>query len=173
MTKGIQLRVFGPKTPATAEAEGAGFVLPRETARQLVEMFRKHLAQHRSGPVQMMVDAPDVPPTVLNVSRFYGAAAVAHALRSPPAGATPALAGIFVLLPGKDPDADEAAIKAVESSRDKPGKPLPLPPKVFETLRADQRPLLGMLFFTAEAVTDATLRMIGVCLAEAFFGSLQ
>jgi hypothetical protein len=173
--RGIQVRVFGPKSAAAIEAEGAGFVVPRETAKQLVDLFRDKLSQHRTGPVQMLVDAPDVPPTILNVSRYYGAAAVAHALRSPPAdtGDTPALAGIFVLLPGTDDDADEAAVRAVQSSRDKNGKPLPLPPTVYDVLRDDARPLLAMLFFNPEAVTDATLRMLGVCLAEAFFTSLQ
>src|SRR4029078_1353557 len=124
--RGIQVRVFGPKKPANAEAEGAGFVVPRETARQLVDLFREKLSQHKTGPAQMLVDAPDVPPTILNVSRYYGKAAVAHALRSPPAGGgdTPALAGIFVLLPGTDDDADEAAVCAVQASRDKNGKPL-------------------------------------------------
>ncbi len=121
----------------------------------------------------MLVDAPDVPPTVLNVQRFYGKAAVAQALRAPPTGDTPGLAGIYVLLPGLDADADEAAIRSIEKSRDKNGTALPLPPTVYQSIRADQRPMLGMLFFAPEAVIDVTLRMLGICIAEAFFSTIR
>ena len=169
MMQGIQTRVFGPKA---AETEAAGFLLQPETVRKLVELFAMELSKRSSGPVQMLVEAPDVVPCVVNVFRYYGKAAVAHVLRAPPEWNVPVLAGVFVLLPGLDADADEAAIAAVESSRDKFGTPLPLPPKMYATLRADVRPLLAMLFFTPEAVTDASLRMIGVCLAEAYFASV-
>jgi hypothetical protein len=84
-----------------------------------VKLFTGHLTQRQSGPVQMLVDVADVPPSVLNVSRYYGRAAVAHVLRAIPRSDVPALAGIYVLLPGVDRDADEAAIAAVESSRDR------------------------------------------------------
>jgi hypothetical protein len=172
MSEGIQTRVFGPKFSA-AEAQGAGFLLPKETARQLTELFTNSLAQRAHGPAQMLVDAPDMPVSVVNVSRFYGKAAVAHVLRAPPTGDVPALAGVYVLLPGIDKDADEAAIAAVESSRDKSGKALPLPPDVFASLRADVRPLFGMIFFAEETLKDVSLRMLGICLAEAFFKSVQ
>jgi hypothetical protein len=172
MNEGIQTRVFGPKA-AAGEAAGAGFVLPKETARQLIELFTNSLAQRQHGPVQMLVEAPDMPTCVVNVSRFYGQAAVAHVLRAPPTGDVPALAGVYVLLPGVDTDADEAAIASVESSRDKAGAALPLPPDVFATLRAEARPLFAMIFFTEETLTDVSLRMLGVCLAEAFFTSVR
>jgi hypothetical protein len=138
-----------------------------------VKLFTGHLTQRQSGPVQMLVDVADVPPSVLNVSRYYGRAAVAHVLRAIPRSDVPALAGIYVLLPGVDRDADEAAIAAVESSRDRSGTPLPLPPQAYATLRADVRPLFAMLFFTEDAVKDVSLRLLGVCLAEAFFASLR
>ena len=167
MIEGIQTRIFGPKA---ADVEAAGFVLNPETVRKLVTLFEDELARRQSGPVQMLVEAPEMPASVMNVFRYYGKAAVAHVLRAPPEGNTPALAGIYVLLPGLDPDADEAAIAAVESSRDKSGAPLPFPPKVYATLRADVRPLLAMLFYAPQAVTDVSLRMLGVCLAQAYFG---
>jgi hypothetical protein len=169
--QGIQMRVFGPRTSA-AQAEGAGFAVRGETTRQLVESFRQNLTQRKTGPVQMLVDAADVPPSVVNLSRYYGKAAVAHVLRAPPAGDVPALAGIIVLLPGVDKDADEEAIRALETSRDKAGQALPLPPTVYASLRADARPLLALVFFNPEAVTDTSLRLLGVTLAEAFFSSL-
>src|SRR5688572_10663609 len=159
--KGIQARVFGPKVAGTNVA-GTGFALSAAAAKQLVGSFREYLTKHKTGPVQMLVDAAEVPPSVVNVSRYYGKAAVAHVLRAPPAGAgdVPALAGIFVLLPGLDVDADEAAVAAVESSREKSGRPLPLSPAVYESLRKDQRPLLAMIFFHEEAMKDTSLRMI-------------
>jgi hypothetical protein len=167
MIEGIQTRVYGPKA---AETEAAGFVVPHLAVLQLVELFTTQLSQRSGGPVQMLVEVPDVPVSVVNVFRYYGGkAAVAHVLRNPPSGNVPALAGIYVLLPGEDRDADEAAVAAIESSRDAHGRPLPLPPKVYETLRNDVRPLLAMLFFNPEAVTDPSLRMLGVCLAEAYF----
>jgi hypothetical protein len=172
MNEGIQTRVFGPKA-AAQDAAGAGFVLPKEAARQLIELFTNGLAQRQHGPAQMLVEAPDAPTSVLNVSRFYGKAAVAHVLRAPPTGDVPALAGLYVLLPGMDKDADEAAIASVESSRDKAGTALPLPPDVFATLRAEVRPLFAMIFFTEETLKDVSLRMLGVCLAEAFFTSMK
>src|SRR3954465_10574584 len=95
--RGVQMRVFGP---TTASADASGFLMPRDTVLKLVGLFEGHLSQHRSGPVQMLVDAPDVPASVVNVFRYYTAAAVAHVLRAPPEGNVPALAGIFVLLPG-------------------------------------------------------------------------
>jgi hypothetical protein len=168
--KGIQTRVFGPKTP---DADAAGFLLPREQAVQLVGLFKEKLQQRKTGPVQMLVDAPDMPASVVNVFRYYGAAAVAHVLRAPPAGETPALAGIYVLLPGMDKDADEAAIAAVEGSRDKSGNPLPLSPKVYQALRDDVRPVFAMIFFTEEAVKDTSLQMLGICLGEAFFATVR
>ena len=170
--EGIQTRVFGPMA-AAAEIESAGFVLQKETAAELIKLFAQHLAERKNGPVQMLVDAPDVTASVLNVSRFYGKAAVAHVLRAPPTGDTPALAGIYVLLPGMDRDADEAAVAALEGSRDKTGQPLPLLPKVYDALRTDVRPLFAMIFFTEEALKDTSLRMLGICLAEAFFTSLR
>lgn len=170
MTQGIQTRVFGPRA---ADTEAAGFVLPRGTVAELVKLFAGYLSERRSGPVQMLVDVADVPPSVVNVFRYYGNAAVAHVLRTAPRGDVPALAGIYVLLPGTDRDADEAAVAAVQGSRDKSGAPLPLPPQVYATLRADARPLFAMLFFTEEAVKDVSLRMLGVCLAEAFFTSTR
>src|SRR3954447_18406887 len=91
---GIQTRVYGPKA-AAIETEGAAFALPKETAAELIKLFAGHLAERKTGPVQMLVDAPDVPPSVVNVSRFYGKAAVAHVLRAPPTGDVPALAGIY------------------------------------------------------------------------------
>jgi hypothetical protein len=166
--RGIQMRVFGPRSSAK-EAEGAGYAVSAETARQLVELFKGHLSQHKTGPVQMLVDAPHVPPSVVNLSRFYGKAAVAHVLRAPPSGDVPALVGIVVLLPGVDKDADDAAIRAIETSRDKSGNALPLPPKAYQALRDDVRPLLALLFFNEEAVHDVSLRLLGVTLAEAFF----
>jgi hypothetical protein len=172
MNEGIQTRVFGPKA-GTQEAAGAGFMLPKETARQLIELFANSLAQRAHGPVQMLVEAPDTPTSVVNVFRFYGKAAVAHVLRAPPTGDVPALAGVYVLLPGADRDADEAAIASVESSRDKAGNALPLPMDVFASLRAEVRPLFAMIFFTDETLKDVSLRMLGVCLAEAFFTSLR
>lgn len=169
--RGIQMRVFGPRA-AAKDAEGAGYAVPAQTARQLVDLFKGQLSQHKTGPVQMFVEAPDMPPSVVNLSRFYGKAAVAHVLRSPPSGDVPAMAGIVVLLPGLDKGADDAAIRAVETSRDKSGNALPLPPKVYQALRGDVRPLLAMLLFNAEAVNDVSLRLLGVTLAEAFFGTL-
>jgi hypothetical protein len=168
--QGIQTRVFGPRA---AETTAAGFAVPRETARALAATFEENLAQRKAGPVQMLVDAPDVPPSVLNVFRYYGKAAVAHVLRAPPTGNTPALVGVYVLLPGLDKDADEAAIAALESSRDKNGQPLPLPPDVYASLCADVRPLLALLFFEVEAVKDVSLRLLAVTLAEAFFASMR
>jgi hypothetical protein len=168
---GIQTRVYGPKA-AAAETGAAGFALPKETAQQLIGLFAENLSQRANGPVQMLVDVPDVPPSVLNVSRFYGKAAVAHVLRAPPKGDTPALAAVYVLLPGLDRDADEAAISSLESSRDKTGQALPLLPPVYASLRADARPLFAMIFFTDEAVKDTSLRMLGICFAEAFFKSV-
>lgn len=165
------MRVFGPRSSAS-EVEGAGFVANAETARQLVDLFKAQLSQRKTGPVQMLVEAPDMPGAVMNVSRFYGKAAVANVLRAAPSGDVPALAAVVVLLAGADRDADEAAIRAVETSRDKSGNPLPLPPKVYQTLREDVRPLLAMIFFNGEAVTDTSLRLLGVCLAQAFFGSV-
>src|SRR5688572_19174604 len=144
MSQGIQTRVFGPKA---AQTEAAGFVLPQATVNQLIGIFQGHLSQRKTGPVQMLVELPDMPASVVNVFRYYGAAAVAHVLRSPPSGTVPALAGVFALLPGTDKDADEAAIAAIESSRDKTGRPLPFPPHVYATLRNDVRPLFAMLFF--------------------------
>ena len=44
MNEGIQTRVFGPKA-AAADAAGAGFVLPKETARQLIE-YEQELLKH-------------------------------------------------------------------------------------------------------------------------------
>ena len=170
MIEGIQTRVFGPKA---ADTEAAGFVLPHLTVLQLVELFTGHLSQRAHGPVQMLVEVPGVPPSVVNVFRYYGKSAVAHVLRIPPEGNVPALAGIYLLLSGTDADADEAAVAAVESSCDARGTPLPLPPRVYHTLRNDVRPLLAMLFFAEEAVTDTSLRMLGVCLAEAFFTSIK
>jgi hypothetical protein len=170
MIEGIQTRVFGPKA---AETEAAGFLLRPETVRQVVALFSENLSKRNSGPVQMLVEAPDMPASVVNLFRYYGKAAVAHVLRVAPTGNVPALAGVFVLLPGLDPDADEAAVAAVEASRDKTGAPLPFPPKVYAMLRADVRPLLAMLFYTPEAVTDTSLRMLGVCLAEAYFASVR
>src|SRR5690349_8950343 len=149
MSEGIQTRVFGP-TDAGTEAAGAGFILPKETARRLIDLFTNSLAQRQHGPVQMLVEAPDMPTSVVNVFRFYGKAAVAHVLRAPPVGDVPAMAGVYALLPGLDKDADEAAIASIESSRDKTGKAFPLPPDVFATLRADPRPLFAMIFFTEE-----------------------
>ena len=172
MNEAVQTRVFGPKA-AAGDAAGAGFAVPKQTARQLIELFTNSLAQRMHGPVQMLVEAPDTPACVVNVFRFYGKAAVAHVLRAPPVGDVPALAGIYVLLPGADKDADEAAIASLESSRDKAGNPLPLPPDVFATLRAEVRPLFAMIFFTDETLKDVSLRMLGVCLAEAFFTSLR
>lgn len=170
MSEGIQTRVFGPRA---AETEAAGFMVSPVTARKLIALFEENLSKRTTGPVQMLVDAADVTPSVVNVFRYYGKAAVAHVLRAPPEGEVPALAGIYLLLPGLDGDADEAAIAAVESSRDKSGAALPLPPRVYATLRADARPLLAMLFFTEQAVTDASLRLLGVCVAEAYFASLK
>jgi hypothetical protein len=167
---GIQTRVFGPRA---ADTSSAGFVLPRETAQQLTKSFEEQLARRQSGPVQMLIDVPDVPPSVVNVSRYYSKAAVAHVLRAPPAGDTPALVGIFVMLPGLDKDADEQAIAALESSRDKGGQALPLPPQVYASLRNDMRPLLAMLFFQEEAVKDVSLRLLAVTLAEAFFATMR
>jgi hypothetical protein len=77
------------------------------------------------------------------------------------------------LLPGLDADADEAAIAAMEKSRDKTGKPLPFPLKVYAMLRGDVRPLLAMLFYTPEAVIDTSLRMLGVCMGEAYFKTVR
>jgi hypothetical protein len=170
--EGIQTRVFGPKA-AAEEAQGAGFMLPKKTARQLIDLFTNSLAQRAHGPVQMLVDAPDMPVSVVNLSRFYGKAAVAHVLRAPPTGDVPALAGVYVLLPGLDKDADEAAIASVEKSTDKSGKPLPLPAEVFTALRADVRPVMALIFFAEETLKDVSLRMLGICLAEAFFASLR
>jgi hypothetical protein len=164
--------VFAP-TDAAKESAGAGFVLPKETARQLIDLFTNSLAQRQHGPVQMLVEAPDMPTSVVNVFRFYGTAAVAHVLRAPPAGDVPAMAGVYVLLPGIDKDADEAAIASIESSRDKTGKPFPLPAEVYSTLRAEVRPLFAMIFFADETLKDVSLRMLGICLAEAFFTSLR
>jgi hypothetical protein len=171
MNEAVQTRVFGPKA-AAGEAAGAGFAVPKETTRQLIGLFTNSLAQRKHGPVQMLVEAPDTPACVVNVFRFYGKAAVAHVLRAPPAGDVPALAGVYVLLPGTDKDADEAAIASVESSRDKAGNALPLNPEVFATLRAEVRPLFAMIFLTDETLKDVSLRVLGVCLAEAFFTSL-
>ena len=168
----MQVRVFGPRSSA-AHAEGAGFAVPATAARELVEVFKRNLSQRKTGPVQMLVEAPDVPPSVVNLSRYYGKAGVAHVLRAAPAGDVAALAGIVVLLPGLDPDADAEAIRALEGSRDKSGSPLPLPPTVYQSLRADVRPLLAMLFFNEDAVTDVSLRFLGLTLAEAFFASLK
>ena len=168
--QGIQTRVFGPRA---AETTAAGFALPRETAVELARMFEENLSKRKTGPVQMLVDVPDVPASVVNVFRYYGKSAVAHVLRAAPAGNTPALVGVYVLLPGLDKDADEAAVAALESSRDKTGQPLPLPPQVYASLRADVRPLLAMLFFEAEAVKDVSLRLLAVTLAEAFFESMR
>jgi hypothetical protein len=167
---GIQTRVFGPRA---AETTAAGFALPRETAVQLSRMFAEKLSLRKAGPVQMLVDVPDVPASVVNVFRYYGNAAVAHVLRAPPTGDTPALVGVYVLLPGLDKDADEAAVAALESSRDKNGQLLPLPPQVYASLRGDVRPLLAMLFFEVEAVKDVSLRLLAVTLAEAFFESMR
>jgi hypothetical protein len=172
MSEGIQTRVFGPKS-AASDAAGAGFLLPKETSHQLIELFTSSLAQRQHGPVQMFVEAPDMPTSVVNVSRFYGKAAVAHVLRAAPTGDVAAMAGVYVLLPGVDKDADEAAIASVESSRDNAGNALPLSPDVFATLRAEVRPLFAMIFFAEETLKDVSLRMLGVCLAEAFFTSLQ
>jgi hypothetical protein len=172
MSQGIQTRVFGPKA-AAGDAAGAGFVLPKETTRQLIDLFTNSLAQRQHGPVQMLVEAPDAPSSVVNVFRFYGKAAVAHVLRAPPTGDVLALAGVYVLLPGLDRDADDAAIASVESSRDKAGNALPLPRDVFATLRAEVRPLFAMIFLTDETLKDVSLRLLGVCLAEAFFTSLR
>jgi hypothetical protein len=147
--------------------------VPAEAAKQLTELFAGHLSKHRTGPVQMLIDAPDMPPSVVNVFRYYGLAAVAHVLRTPPTGDVPAMAGIIALLPGIDPDADEAAIRSIEKSRDKSGKPLPLPPKVYTNLRSDPRPLMGMLFFHEGAVHDVSLRLLALCLAKAFFASIR
>src|SRR5688500_8031465 len=91
---GIQTRVFGPRA---AETSAAGFALPRDTVVQLSKMFEENLSKRKSGPVQMLVDVPGVPPSVVNVFRYYGKAAVAHVLRAPPSGDTPALAGVYVL----------------------------------------------------------------------------
>ena len=170
MSQGIQTRVFGPKA---AQTEAAGFVLPQAAVNQLIGTFTGHLSQRKTGPVQMLVELPDMPASVVNVFRYYGAtAAVAHVLRAPPSGDVPALAGVFALLPGVDKDADEAAIAAIESSRDKSGRPLPFPPHVYAALRSDVRPLFAMLFFAEEAVNDVSLRLLGVCLAEAYFASV-
>src|SRR5687767_13165029 len=94
MSQGIQTRVFGPKA---AQTEAAGFVLPQATVNQLIGIFQGHLSQRKTGPVQMLVELPDMPASVVNVFRYYGAAAVAHVLRSPPSGNVPALAGVFAL----------------------------------------------------------------------------
>src|SRR5688572_13419011 len=122
--RGIQTRVFGPTSGspgAGADTQGAGFVMRGQAVAQLVGTFRGHMDARRHGPLQMLVESPDVPPSVVNLYRYYGAAAVAHVLRAGPAGGAPALAGLVLLLPGTDPDADEAAIAAVESSRDASG----------------------------------------------------
>jgi hypothetical protein len=171
-SSGIQMRVFGPRSSAS-EVEGAGFVANAETARQLVDLFKGHLSQHKTGPVQMLVEAPDMPASVVNLSRFYAKAAVANVLRAAPSGDVPALAAIVVLLGGLDRDADEAAIRAVETSHDKSGTALPLPPKVYQTLRDDVRPLLGLIIFNDNAMTDTSLRLLAVCLAKAYFASLS
>ena len=173
--QGIQIRVIGPMGAGGAEPEeGTGFALPAGDARQLIGTFQGHMSQKRQGPLQMLVDAPDVPVSVVNLYRYYGSrAAVAHVLRAGPAGGVAALAGVFVLLPGVDRDADEAALAAVESSRDATGKPFPLNPKIYASLRDDVRPLVALLFFNSEALRDASLRLLAVCLAEAFFGMLR
>lgn len=167
--RGLQVRVFGPRGNA-GDTRDAGFALPAGTVQQLVGTFRGHFEVRPDGPLQMLVEAPDVPPSVVNLYRYDGSAAVAHVLRANPAGDMPALAGIFLLLTGAGPEADEAAIAAVESSRDATGTMLPLRPQIFESLRADARPLLAMLFFHEDAVRDVSLRMLAISLAEAFFG---
>jgi hypothetical protein len=169
--RGIQTRVFGP-TGSAADVRGAGFAMPAGTVQTLVGTFRGHMDARRNGPLQMLVEVPDVPPSVVNLYRYYGSAAVAHVLRANPAGDVPAVAGIVLLLPGADPDADEAAIAAVEGSRDATGTMLPLRPQAYASLRADARPLLAMLFFHEDAVRDVSLRMLAISLAEAFFGSI-
>ena len=168
---GVQIRVIGPKVGGETE-EGVAYAVPAATAQQLVGMFQAHLSAKRTGPLQMLVDAPDVPPSVVNLYRYYGTSAVAHVLRAS-AGEVPALAGIYLLLPGLDRDADEAAIAAVESSRDATGTMLPLRPQIFQSLRADARPLIALLFFNVEALKDVSLRMLAVCLAEAFFATVK
>jgi hypothetical protein len=172
VSHGIQIRVFGPAV-AAADVQDAGFAVSAESAKQLTDLFVEHLSKTRNGPVQMLVDAPDMPPSVVNVFRYYGAAAVVHVLRAPPSGDVPAMTGIVAILPGVDKDADDAAIDEIEKLRDKSGKPLPLPPTVYESLRADVRPLIGMLLFHEEAVKDVSLRVLGICLAKAFFTSLR
>ena len=168
----MQIRVIGPKVGDETE-EGVAYAVPAAAAQQLVGTFQAHLSAKRTGPLQMLVDAPDVPPSVVNLYRYYGTSAVAHVLRAPPAGDVPALAGVYLLLPGLDRDADEAAIAAVESSRDATGTMLPLRPQIFQSLRADARPLIALLFFNPEALKDASLRMLAVCLAEAFFATVK
>lgn len=170
MLEGIQTRIFGPPVE---DMQQSGFVLKREVVEQTTALFEQQLSQRESGPVQMLVEVPDSPASVVNVFQFYGKAAVAHVLRAPPEGNVPALAAVFVMLPGIDPEADEAAIASIEVSKDKTGKPLPFGPKVYQSLRADARPLLGMLFFAVEAVTDSSLRLLGICLANAYFGVIR
>ena len=68
MNEAVQTRVFGPKA-AAGDAAGAGFAVPKETARQLIELFTNSLAQRMHGPVQMLVEAPDTPACVVNVFR--------------------------------------------------------------------------------------------------------
>src|SRR5688500_310862 len=171
-SEGVQIRVIGPKAGAQAE-EGAAFVLPEGATQQLVGTFQGHMSAKRTGPLQMLVDAPDVPPSVVNLYRYFGKSAVAHVLRASPQGDVPALAGIYLLLPGLDRDADEAAIAAVESSRAATGTMLPLRPQIFQSLRADARPLIALLFFNVDALQDVSLRMLAMCLAEAFFSTVR
>ena len=163
---------MGPKVGDETE-QGVAFAVPAGTAQQLVGTFQGHMTHKRTGPLQMLVDAPDMPVAVVNLYRYYGTAAVAHVLRAAATGDVPALAGIYLFLPGIDRDADEAAIAAVESSRDATGTMLPLRPQIFQSLRADARPLIAFLFVHAEAVRDASLRMLGMCLAEAFFSTVR
>lgn len=66
--RGIQARVFGPKSSA-ADVQGAGFALPVAAVQQLVGTFRGHMSARRNGPLQVLVEAPDMPPSVVNLYR--------------------------------------------------------------------------------------------------------
>jgi hypothetical protein len=171
-------RVIGP---TSAEPGVSASVLPAALRQNLLRLFRTHLARPASNPLQMMLEAAEFDPVLVHFRWLgdaggagangnpVGPAAVAHFLRANFAGDRPALAGICLLLSGRDEQADERAVTLVEQSKDSAGRPLPVRPAVLRKVLDADRPLGALLFFTEQTLKDPSLRIVAGCLADAYF----
>lgn len=190
MAEGFAVRAFGPGVGLRPDVSGQ---LSEQVRGELVEQLLTAFRTRTENPLRGEVGTAGHEPVAIlfnrtGESRTGGVGALT---RNAPAGggSGPSLEGIVLALSGINPAADEAALYSVSGGTGQPpasgpgsvpppgsaapqARPVVVPPHILEKLRADQRPMIGIVLTSERSATDPFVRGVAEALGAAFFHHL-